>query len=83
MADAVGGGERDEDVGAAVVGSGRREVKATRTVLRPRLAVRRRVVGDHKLPGWVDGVRGEAKGDSVEAMPRREGGIGGPGEKVV
>ena len=26
---------------------------------------------------------GETKGDAVEAMPRREGGIGGPGEKVV
>ncbi len=79
MADAIRGGERDEDVVAAVVGSGRREVKATRTVLRPRLAVRRRVVGDHELPGWVDGVGGEAEGDSVEAMPGREFGIGGPG----
>ena len=26
---------------------------------------------------------GEAKGDTVEAMPRREGGIGSPGEKGV
>ncbi len=30
LADAVRGGERDEDVVAAVVGSGRREVKTTR-----------------------------------------------------
>ena len=26
---------------------------------------------------------GEAKEDAMETMPRREGGIGGPGEKVV
>ena len=26
---------------------------------------------------------GEAKGDAVEAMPRREGGIGSPGQKGV
>ena len=26
---------------------------------------------------------GETKGDAVEAMPRREGGIGSPGEKGV
>ena len=26
---------------------------------------------------------GETKGDAVEAMPRREGGIGSPGEKGI
>ena len=40
-------------------------------------------MGDHELPGRVDGVGGEAKGDAMETMPRREGGIGSPGEKVV
>ncbi len=35
----VRGREREEYVGATVVGSGRREVKTTSTVLRPRLAV--------------------------------------------
>ena len=40
-------------------------------------------MGDHELPGRVDGVGGEAKGDAVEAMPRREGGIGSPGQKGV
>ena len=40
-------------------------------------------MGDHKLPWWVDGVGGEAEGHSVEAMPRREGGVGSPGEKGV
>jgi hypothetical protein len=70
LADSVRGREREEYVEAAVVRSCRREVKITSTVLCPRLAVLRRVVGDHKLPGWVDGVGGEAEGDSVEAMPR-------------
>ncbi len=40
-------------------------------------------MGDHELPGRVDGMGGETKGDAVEAMPRREGGIGSPGEKGV
>ena len=40
-------------------------------------------MGDHELPGRVNGVGGEAKGDAVEAMPRREGGIGSPGQKGV
>ncbi len=40
-------------------------------------------MGDHELPGWVDGVEGKTKGNAVEAMPRREGGIGSPGEKMV
>jgi hypothetical protein len=31
----------------------------------------------------VDGVGGETKENSVEAVPRREGGIGSPGEKMV
>lgn len=40
-------------------------------------------MGDHELPGRVNGVGGETKGDAVEAMPRREGGIGSPGQKGV
>ena len=39
FADAIGGGEREEDVGTTVVGGGRREVEAASAVLRPRLAV--------------------------------------------
>ena len=39
FADAIRGREREEDVGTAVVGGGRREVEATSTVFRPRLAV--------------------------------------------
>ena len=35
----VRGGEREEDVRAAVVGSCRREIETTSTVLRPRLTV--------------------------------------------
>ncbi len=31
----------------------------------------------------MDGVGGETKGNAVETMPRREGGNGSPGEKVV
>ncbi len=52
MTDAIRGGERKKDVEATVVGGGRREVKAAGPVFRPRLPVRRRVVGDHELPGW-------------------------------
>ena len=40
-------------------------------------------MGDHELPGRVNGVGGETKGDAVKAMPRREGGIGSPGQKGV
>ena len=40
-------------------------------------------MGDHKLPGWVDGVGGKAERHAVEAMPRREGGIGSPRQKGV
>ena len=40
-------------------------------------------MGDHELPGRVNGMGGETKGGAVKAMPRRECGIGGPGEKVV
>ena len=40
-------------------------------------------MGDHELPGRVDGVGGEAKGDAVETMPRREGGVRSEREKVV
>ena len=40
-------------------------------------------MGDHELPRRVDGVGGEAKGDAVEAMPRREGGVRSEREKVV
>ena len=39
FADAIRGGEREEDVGTTVVGGGRREVEAASAVLRPRLAV--------------------------------------------
>ena len=39
LADAIRGGEREEDVGAAVVGSCGREIETTSTVLRPRLTV--------------------------------------------
>ena len=40
-------------------------------------------MGDHELPGRVNGVGGETNGDAVEAMPRREGGIRSPGQKGV
>ena len=83
FADAIRGGEREKDVGATVVGGGRREVKPASAVFRPRLAVFRRVVGDHELPGWVNGVGGEAKGGTMETVPRREGGIRSKGEKMV
>ena len=72
MADAVRGGERKKDVGTAVVGGGRREVKAAGPVFRPRRPVRRRVVGDNELPGWVNGVGGETERHTVKTMPRRE-----------
>ena len=39
FADAIRGGEREEDVGTTVVGGGRREVEAASAVFRPRLAV--------------------------------------------
>ena len=39
FADAIRDREREEDVGTAVVGGGRREVEAASTVFRPRLAV--------------------------------------------
>ena len=39
FADAIRGGEREEDVRAAVVGSCGREIETTSTVLRPRLTV--------------------------------------------
>ena len=39
FADAIGGGEREEDVGATVVGGGGREVEAASAVFRPRLAM--------------------------------------------
>ena len=39
FADAIRGREREEDVGTAVVGGGRREVETASTVFRPRLAV--------------------------------------------
>ena len=39
FADAIRDREREEDVGAAVVGGGRREVKAASAVFRPRRAV--------------------------------------------
>ena len=39
FADAIRGGEREEDVGTTVVRSGRREVKTKSTVFRPRLTV--------------------------------------------
>ena len=39
FADAIRGGEREEDVGTTVVGGGRREVETASAVLRPRLAV--------------------------------------------
>jgi hypothetical protein len=39
FADAVRGGDRDEEVGATVVGGGRREVKTTSAVFHSRIAV--------------------------------------------
>ena len=39
FADAIRGREREEDVGATVVGGGGREVEAASAVFRPRLAV--------------------------------------------
>ena len=35
-------------------------------------------MGDHELPGWVNGVGGETEGDTVKAMPGREGRVGFP-----
>ena len=35
------------------------------------------------MPGRVNGIGDETEGDAVEAMPRREGGVGRPGEKGV
>jgi hypothetical protein len=72
LTDAIRGGERKKDVEATVVGGGRREVKTAGPVFRPRLPVRRRVVGDHELPGWVNGVGGETERHTVKTMPRRE-----------
>ena len=72
FADAIRGREREEDVGTTVVGGGRREVKTASSVFRPRLPVRRRVVGDHELPGWVNGVGGETERHTVKTIPRRE-----------
>ena len=74
-------GKRQREGGAAVVGSGRREVKPRVPCFAHDLRCDGESWATTSCPGgWMEG---EAERDSVEAMPRRECGLGGPGEKVV
>ena len=69
LGDAVRRGERDENVEATIVLRGGREVESAGAVSRPRFPVFRRIVGDDKLAGRVDGMGGEVEGDRVETVP--------------
>jgi hypothetical protein len=49
----------------------------------PRLAGERRVEGDNKLAGRMDGVRGEVEGHTVQTMVGREERVDGPRTHTV
>ena len=68
----------DENVKAAIVVNGGGEIEPTSAVSGPGLAGERRVKGNDKLAGRVDGVGGEVKGHTVETMVGREGRVEGP-----
>ena len=71
VGDAGGPGARDKDNVTAVVGEGGTDIKGTDTVVVPRLALKRRVVGHHKLTGRVKRVGREINGRTVKTVPRR------------
>jgi hypothetical protein len=71
----IGASARDKDRVAAIVGERWRDIEGPDTVVRPRLALERRVVDDHELTGGVDGVGGKIHGRAVEPVPGRQGRI--------
>ena len=72
VGDAGGPGARDKDNVTAVVGEGRTDVEGPDTMMVPRLASQRGVVGHHKLTGRMEGVGGEVDGRTVQTVPRRQ-----------
>jgi hypothetical protein len=73
--DTSGASARDKDNVTAIVREGGRDVKGPDTVVSPRLALKRRVVDDHELAGWVEGVGGKIYWRAVKPVPGRQGRI--------
>ena len=71
------------DTIAAVVLEGGTEEKCTLPVVAPGGTGFGGVVGDDKLPGGVDGVGGKINGETADAVPCRDGGVGCIGEEVI
>jgi hypothetical protein len=71
------------DTIAAVVLEGRAEEKCSLPVVAPGGTGFGGVVGDNKLSGGVDGVGGKINGETVDAVPCRDGGVGCIGEEVI
>jgi hypothetical protein len=74
---------REEDVKAAIVVGGGGEIEPASAVSDPGLAGERRVKGDYKLTGRVDGVGGEVEGHTIQTMVGREGRVEGPRTQMV
>ena len=65
LTDAVGASQGKENVKAAIVIGGGREVEASGTVLGPRCPGLGGIEGNDKLAGGVNRVGGKAKGDTM------------------
>ena len=83
LTDTIGSGKRQENIEATIVQSRGREIKTTGAVSGPRFSVLGRIVGYNELPGGMDRVGSEVKGNRVEAVPGREGRIKGPRPEMV
>ena len=83
MTDAVGASKGKENVIAAIVSGGGREVEASGTVLGPRCHGLGGIEGNDKLAGGVNRVGGKAKGGTMQAMPGGKRGVGFPGTEGV
>ena len=73
--DTSGASARDKDNVTAIVRERGIDVKGPDTVVSPRLALKRRVVDDHELAGWVEGVGGKIYWRAVKPVPGIQGRI--------
>jgi hypothetical protein len=74
---------REKDVKAAIAVGGGGEIEPASAVSGPGFAGERRVKGDYKLTGRVDGVGGEVEGHTIQTMVGREGRVEGSRTQMV
>ncbi len=83
LADTRESSGREEDVKAAIVVGGWGEIEPASAVSGPGFAGERRVKGDYKLTGRVDGVGDEVEGHTIQTMVGREGRVEEPRTHMV